>query len=95
MTTADPVTAAIVIGGAVATAGVTAGVSALTRPDAPKVPKPPRPDPKLAERMAFGAADRQRRRAAGAFGRSDTVLTGALGVPGGGATGGAKSLLGL
>jgi hypothetical protein len=70
---------------------------ALTKPPKmPEVDPPPTPDEAGNADAASAAGQRARRRAIGASGRSDTILTGAQGL--GGVqpeTGQAKTLLGL
>lgn len=81
------VTAAVVVGSAIA-GGV---ASAAMAPKPPKMPKVPEDAP--VEKAAADAADRQRKKNAGAYGRSDTILTGPQGVLGS-SQGQGKTLLG-
>lgn len=74
---------------AIVGAGATAATVAM-QPKVPKVNEPKKPKTVDPEQ----AASRQRQRQAGAFGRSDTVLTGPLGNPAEPLQGQRKTLLG-
>lgn len=54
----------------------------LPDPAAPSAPPPPpQPDQAEVERQAQASRQRQRQRGQGELGRSDTILTGPLGIP--------------
>lgn len=73
------------------TAAAGAAVAANNAPDAPDIITPPTPE--KAKPAASKAASRTRKREAGTSSRSDTILTGPIGLPDEQA-GGAKTLLG-
>ena len=76
---------ALMAASTIAASGITAGVSAATQPDAPKMPKDTsRRDARRTRRAGDLADERARKQALAAFGRSDSVLSG----------GGRTSLLG-
>lgn len=72
-------------------AGASVGTSLLAKSGQKPLPAQPK-SPEVASRAA-DAADRQRRKAVGAYGRSDTILTSPLGLTGQG-SGTQKTLLG-
>lgn len=78
--------------GSIAAAGLTAGVAAATQPDPPDPIKFPKAK-KGQDTISGFAQDRARQQAAAAFGRSDTIKTGARGL-GGEPTTQRKTLLG-
>ena len=81
---------ASLVGGAVAQKSLAPDIPQMNAP-----PAPPAQKPAAVTKSATGAAEQQKKRAAGAIGRSDTILTGPQGL---GELGGenqqVKSLLG-
>ncbi len=77
-----------------ALAGAGAAVySATNKPKLPDMPKPPEElKDKVADTAPLSNQRKQQRAAAG--GRSGTILTGSLGLPGPGASGGTSTILG-
>lgn len=89
-------TSALIIGTLLG-AGTGVVASKLSQPKMPENPSAPDiTSTDTAEAMASRRADRQGKKAAAAFGRSDTILTGpdGLGNTGAGMAGGGKTLLG-
>ncbi len=105
MITPDPITAAIVIGSvAVASstgAAIHSGLQQSEAADAAEKARKkalkgqPTLDPAAQAAQAQMAITKQQQRASGAYGRSDSILTGPLGRSGSTAQTGQQSLLGL